>query len=76
MFFADLNVNGKPKHFSGLEHWNIEFFRYYLGEKKPKLKKRIVRKGSEYDVHQIKKTKWLEITASGTGFSVSNRREW
>ena len=73
MFFADKNIY--RTHFGGLEHWNTEFWLFFEGEPRRKVK-RPVRKGSKYDIHQIKKTKWLEITASGTGFSFKNRIEW
>lgn len=76
LFFADENLCKNPKHFSGHKHWNTEFFRFFLGENEPKLEKRIVKKGSPYDIHQVKKTKWLKIIASGTGFSVEDRIDW
>jgi hypothetical protein len=76
VFFADKNLDKKPGHFSGLQHWNTEFFRYYLGEEEAVLTKRLVPKGTQFDIHQIKKAGWLGITAMGTGFSVKNRIEW
>jgi hypothetical protein len=73
IFFADKNIF--KTHFNGFEHWNTEFWRYIQGET-PRTVKRIVPKGSKDDIHQINKTEWLEIIASGTGFSFKNRIQW
>lgn len=73
IFFADENIF--KTHFDGLKHWNTEFWRYTQGET-PKTVKRIVPKGSKNDIHQIDKTEWLEIVASGSGFSFRKRIQW
>jgi hypothetical protein len=71
IFFADKNP--LKSHFSGLEHWNIEFWHYEEG-KPPKKVKEIL---SGSNVHQLDKTGYLEIVASGTGFpTFKNRIDW
>lgn len=73
IFFADKNIY--KTHFNGLEHWNTEFWCYIQGET-PRKVKRIVPKGTRNDIHIVDKTNWLEITASGSGFSLKNRMQW
>ena len=71
IFFADKNVF--KSHFLGLEHWNIEFW-YYEEGKPPKKVKEIL---SGSSIHQLGKTDYLEIVASGTDFkTVKNRIDW
>ena len=68
IFYHDKSTS----HFGGLTHWNTEFWRYTQGQA-PKRVKRI----PNYDVHQLEKTSWLEITASGSDFpTYKTRLEW
>jgi hypothetical protein len=61
IFFSDKNIF--KTHFSGLEHWNIEFWWYKEGESH-----KLVDKIPGSNIHQLGKTGYLEVIASGTGF--------
>ena len=64
ILFTDENLTRNPFNFFGLKHWNTECWMYNKGEKPQKVKEI---PGYEY-VHQIGKTNWVEIEASGSTF--------
>jgi hypothetical protein len=70
ILFSDKNVY--KNHFSGLEHWNTEFWWYKEGE----TPKRVCRVPGT-DMHGFDKTSYLEIIASGTDFPTFKiRLDW
>jgi hypothetical protein len=69
IFFHDKSTT----HFGGSIHWNTEFWRYREGNPADKPVKSL----PKTNIHQIGKTDWIELEASGTGFpTYKNRLEW